>query len=966
MVDKLSPEETNQIDLMADTAAQEAVESIKSENTTSETDTEISVTEDNINVNKETKLPIFSETASIASTTDETTKENNADPIKEIIATTETIQNNADEDATLPTEEVPEVPEAPEDVAVATEEEETTTITTATTATTNTTTSLTIPSNSTTTTPLLLTPKPLQRNPVKSSSTLELRVELGSDGITEALLGSLSSRSTASARGRRARPRLGPIKQGTKTYLARSIVPILIEGLTQLSIVRPEPTLSTMGPGVWLANFLLERSSQSQDYEIRRKNVGLNIKTQTMYDDEYPPIARKVDNETQTRLGGRAAQVSIGDGTRGMIGNEESGINGNEYGNGGVDGSLNENSQGANKKSPSLINELKELALMLSMGVLTIEEFSEAKKLIFKTAERKNATPRPSPPQQRQLPPRQRTLSHQSHQSNQPYQPHQSHQSYQSYQSQEEDNGTATYPIRPSSQESSIVLQGEQTQMDQMYESIGSPTNADLQQEINGWNNQDELSETNETNSINTPSINNPSINNPSIPTSSAMTPDHESTEEEDTRQLFMKFDRNGSGIISTIDLLSELPSVVPSPLFQRVASRSSNVLNLSKPRTYKNEIDKLRNDGDIDITSFTKWMNDNNDNTSKNNNDDNNNEDNATQIEETSNMIELYQKQGIDLRRPRTKRKAKKLEQASSMVDLYRKQGIDLRRPRTKRKEQQVALGEDTVPTTPLPTTAKITPFPNLIDMPANVEQNKRLKLRIKKRIKRDKILFKLFNALDVRGDSKLDRTEILLALGRGTNDQVNALLTYHSDDLLQLTTPSRWKGAFNAMKNVNDDANGNYVTFDAFRSFATAVLSARGETTTGDDTEEMEEDSTARINLDDRIELENKQWSLLSTVFNALTTTETLSKVDFITGIVTNVKGVQDLINSENGICIRMLKYVKRYGRSLEMFETSIAGSMNVIELSAFVGALTTETVDEEGVMFGEKVEGSDEYDY
>lgn len=97
---------------MADTAAQEAVESIKSENTTSETDTEISVTEDNINVNKETKLPIFSETASIASTTDETTKENNADPIQEINATTETIQNNAEEDATLPTEEVPEAPVA--------------------------------------------------------------------------------------------------------------------------------------------------------------------------------------------------------------------------------------------------------------------------------------------------------------------------------------------------------------------------------------------------------------------------------------------------------------------------------------------------------------------------------------------------------------------------------------------------------------------------------------------------------------------------------------------------------------------------------------------------------------------------------------------------------------------------------------------------------------------------------------
>ena len=112
IVKLLLPEETNQIDLMADTAAQEAVESIKSENTTSETDTEISVTEDNINVNKETKLPIFSETASIASTTDETTKENNADPIQEINATTETIQNNAEEDATLPTEEVPEAPVA--------------------------------------------------------------------------------------------------------------------------------------------------------------------------------------------------------------------------------------------------------------------------------------------------------------------------------------------------------------------------------------------------------------------------------------------------------------------------------------------------------------------------------------------------------------------------------------------------------------------------------------------------------------------------------------------------------------------------------------------------------------------------------------------------------------------------------------------------------------------------------------
>ena len=246
-------------------------------------------------------------------------------------------------------------------------------------------------------TALLLTPKPLERQPIKSSTTQELRVELGTDGITSALLGSLSSRSTASARGRRNRPRLGPIKQGTKSYLARSIVPILIEGLTQLSIVRPTPSLSTMGPHVWLANFLLERSTQANDYEIKRLNVGLNVRTQTMYDEEFKPMAQTTSMETQTRLGGREAQVSIGDGTHGMAGGSM-----HESVHGGPASSV-EGPSSPVSSSPSLIEEIKELASLLSLGLLTMDEFSEAKKLVFKRSERMNATPRvPLPRQQQQ------------------------------------------------------------------------------------------------------------------------------------------------------------------------------------------------------------------------------------------------------------------------------------------------------------------------------------------------------------------------------------------------------------------------------------------------------------------------------------------------------------------------------------------------------------------------------------
>ena len=159
-------------------------------------------------------------------------------------------------------------------------------------------------------------------------------------------------------------------------------MPALIEGLTQLSIVRPEATLSTPGAYVWMAQFLIEKSTQSNDYEIHRKNIGLNIKTQTESHDNYPIRKKKKNIETQTRLKGRAAEITM----------RSSGSGGESGGRGGfvdveqqekeeresllsASGSSSSASSSSSSTS-SLISQIQELAKLLQLGVLTMEEFS--------------------------------------------------------------------------------------------------------------------------------------------------------------------------------------------------------------------------------------------------------------------------------------------------------------------------------------------------------------------------------------------------------------------------------------------------------------------------------------------------------------------------------------------------------------------------------------------------------------
>ena len=58
-----------------------------------------------------------------------------------------------------------------------------------------------------------------------------------------------------------------PLKRGTKDYLMRIIVPSLIEGLTQLSISRPQD------PHLFIAKFLLNKSPAAEKYEVTRKST---------------------------------------------------------------------------------------------------------------------------------------------------------------------------------------------------------------------------------------------------------------------------------------------------------------------------------------------------------------------------------------------------------------------------------------------------------------------------------------------------------------------------------------------------------------------------------------------------------------------------------------------------------------------------------------------------------------------
>ena len=121
----------------------------------------------------------------------------------------------------------------------------------------------------------------------------------GTNPMATALLAPLSSRRTLV----QAPPRNSPLKAGTKNYLAESIVPLLIEALTQLAISRPEASESSPGPEVWMAKYLLRRSGQKDDYKISRVRGGNDVGAQTDAVAEFPLKTVTVDTEVQTETG---------------------------------------------------------------------------------------------------------------------------------------------------------------------------------------------------------------------------------------------------------------------------------------------------------------------------------------------------------------------------------------------------------------------------------------------------------------------------------------------------------------------------------------------------------------------------------------------------------------------------------------------------------------------------------------
>ena len=170
-----------------------------------------------------------------------------------------------------------------------------------------------------------------------------------------------------------------------------------------------------------------------------------------------------------------------------------------------------------------------------------------------------------------------------------------------------------------------------------------------------------------------------------------------------------------------------------------------------------------------------------------------------------------------------------------------------------------------------------------------------------------------------------------------------------------------------------LGDEGSGSDgVNENDFKLFATAVMSARKDVTeeAGEEAGEEGEENTARINLRERIELERRQWMLLSDLFGRMSTSSasttsvddalivSISKDYFIESIQKNNHNIcTDIIDHPSDSCLKMLQYVQRYGKSLQKFQTGLKGEMTLLELSAFVGALTHETRDDEGVEFGAK---------
>ena len=146
---------------------------------------------------------------------------------------------------------------------------------------------------------------------ISKSAAKPLLTPLPQSVLTSALVGGLMSGRSGGRR--QVITRNSPLKQGTKNYLAESIVPLLIEGLTQLSISRPEKSDNSPGPAVWLAKYLLRRSDQSNDYVLKRRRGGIEVEVQTEDSEAYPRKKEVAHIETQTEKASGSGLSAIRD-----------------------------------------------------------------------------------------------------------------------------------------------------------------------------------------------------------------------------------------------------------------------------------------------------------------------------------------------------------------------------------------------------------------------------------------------------------------------------------------------------------------------------------------------------------------------------------------------------------------------------------------------------------------------------
>jgi hypothetical protein len=698
-----------------------------------------------------------------------------------------------------------------------------------------------------------------------------------------------------------------------------------------------------MGPSAWLAQFILERSPQRAQYEIRLKDAGVHIRTQTQFDPEFPPLPRQVEAEVQTRLKGRdveAAATAAGSGV--------AAIRSKQGGSGG--GAL----------GPGLIVQLKELSELVQMGILTQTEFLAAKSLLFQDAGMDIAQP--------------------------------SRNVVTLHQQQPVSFASGPLPLpqpRPRYLVRNTAVQG--------FESApvldaGLPDTAGIVADAEAG-----LPENNKTATSDFSEITQAANVEEATTDDTPPTP---ATESEDIdsmlRPVFIALDKKGSGALSALDMLHEIPRVSASPAFQRAAQSLPCLQKLAHPGSFRNEVQTMiglgREDDKeqlVDLDRFSSWARQQHESDASPGS-------SLTNVEEKGETEETEETGGAREQTQEQNDQAKFGERVRGEGETEVPMPISVEQTENAAVDSAVApeetgeVGdgavvvetaekEDAASTTNerievVATTAQepeeaapTDPLAEQVDLPMQEEKaeqeddllfkeeeaaqpadpasQQRLAFRSKRRLLRDRALRSLFDAFDVGDTGMLEKSEILRALV--SNQRVTGLLAYHAE-LERLAHPKSFGAMF---KRLDTDSDGT-VSWTEFKAFCTAVLSDNE----GDNDDEGEA-KHARILK--RAALEKTQHLALKKVFDMLLSSEdekesAVGKGALCRAIEKRGNDVRAFVVETQSISY--MRFVKRYEQSLVSFPVAKEGYLSCSELTAFVGSMTQETLDDEGILFGE----------